>query len=69
MNLKIEQKQILFLRTERKEFFLFFNCWPYSIVCGNLVPWLGIEPTSPALEGGVLTSGPLGKSQKKDLKN
>ena len=30
--------------------------------CGILVPWPGIEPTSPALEGGFLTTGPSGKS-------
>ena len=29
-----------------------------------LVPWLGIEPTSPALEGGFLTTGPAGKSPR-----
>ena len=29
---------------------------------GILVPWPGIEPPSPALEGGVLTTGPLDKS-------
>ena len=32
--------------------------------CGNLVPRPGIEPTSPALEGGFFTTGPPGKSQK-----
>ena len=31
-------------------------------VCGILVPWPGIEPTSPALEGRFLTTGPPGKS-------
>ena len=30
--------------------------------CGILVPRPGIEPTSSALEGGVLTTGPPGKS-------
>ena len=30
--------------------------------CGILVPWPGIEPVSPALEGGILTTGPTGKS-------
>ena len=30
--------------------------------CGILVPWPGIESTSPALEGEFLTTGPLGKS-------
>ena len=30
--------------------------------CGILVPWPGIEPVSPALEGGILTTGPTRKS-------
>ena len=30
--------------------------------CGILVPPPGIEPASPALEGGFLTTGPPGKS-------
>ena len=30
--------------------------------CGILVPRPGIEPASPALEGGFLTTGPPGKS-------
>ena len=33
-----------------------------SVACGILVPWLGIEPASPALKGGFLTTGPPGKS-------
>ena len=33
----------------------------YSATCGTLVPWPGIEPASPALQGGFLTTGPLGK--------
>ena len=36
--------------------------WPLSIACGTWVPKPGIEPTSPALESGVLTFGPPGKS-------
>ena len=31
--------------------------------CGILVPGLGIEPVSPVLAGGFLTTGPPGKSQ------
>ena len=31
--------------------------------CGILVPRPGIEPTAPALEGEVLTTGPPGKSE------
>ena len=34
----------------------------YPVTCGNLVPWPGFKPASPALEGGFLTSGPQGKS-------
>ena len=32
--------------------------------CGILIPQPGIKPISPALQGGFLTTGPLGKSQK-----
>ena len=32
--------------------------------CGILAPLPGIEPTPPALEGEVLTTGLLGKSPK-----
>ena len=34
-------------------------------VCGILVPWPGMEPTSPVLEGRFLTNGPPGKSWAK----
>ena len=34
------------------------------VACGILVPGLGIEPVSPVLAGGFLTSGPQGKSPK-----
>ena len=34
------------------------------MACGLLVPWLGTEPSSPALEGGFFTTGPPGKSQE-----
>ena len=30
--------------------------------CGILVPWPGINPVSPALEGRLLVPGPPGKS-------
>ena len=33
-----------------------------SVAYGILVPWPGIEPASPALQGGFLTTGPPGKS-------
>ena len=38
--------------------FVFFG----SEARGVLVPWPGIEPVYPALEGKVLTTGPPGKS-------
>ena len=34
------------------------------LACGILVPWPGMEPTPPALEGGLLTTGPPGQSQQ-----
>ena len=34
----------------------------FPTACGILVPQPGIEPTSPALEGRFLTTGPPGKS-------
>ena len=37
-------------------FFFFF----FAIPCGILDPWPGIELTTPALGGGVLTTGPTG---------
>ena len=37
-----------------------------SVACGILVPWPGIEPSSPALQGGFLT-GPPGKSHESRL--
>ena len=48
-------------------FFLFhlllFIFWSCSVVCGILVPWLGIKPTSSARKQGFLTTGPQGSSQ------
>ena len=38
------------------------NIWQHPTACGTLFPQSGIEPTSCALEGRVLTTGPLGKS-------
>ena len=35
-----------------------------SVACGTLLPQPGIEPTSPALQGRFLISGPLGESQE-----
>ena len=34
-----------------------------SVACWILVPWPGIEPTFPALQGEFLTTGPSGKPQ------
>ena len=54
-------------------FFLFFwLCWVLGVArrlscpteCEILVPWTGIEPTSPALEGGLFTT----ESPEKSLK-
>ena len=36
-----------------------FSC---PLGCGILVPWPGIKPSSPALQGGFLTTGLPGKS-------
>ena len=66
-------------------FLLFFFFWNlywicYNIACfmfwvfggearGVLAPWPGIEPTPPALVGGVLTTGPPGKSHVSSFLN
>ena len=45
-----------------------FSHWIFTVVLGLssgmwiLVPWPGIEPSSPALKGGFLSTGPPGKS-------
>ena len=41
----------------------FFIFWPCFTACGISVPWPGIKPSSLALEGRFLTTGPPGKSQ------
>ena len=38
------------------------NRLSYSYTCGILVPQPGIEPVSPAFQGGFLSTGPPGKS-------
>ena len=43
-------------------YFHFLNFWLHLEACANLVPWPRTEPVPPALEGGVLTTGPPGKS-------
>ena len=40
------------------------NRLSFSTECGVLLLRPGIEPTSPALQGGFLTTGPPGKSPK-----
>ena len=55
------------------ETFLRGLCWAFTVAhgfscpeaCGILLPWQGIKPKSPALEGRFLTTGPLWKSQNK----
>ena len=37
---------------------LHFGTWVFPMAHGILVPQPGIKPTSPALEGGFLTTGP-----------
>ena len=54
----IEFVIILFLFYVLGSFFFFFG----QKACGILVPWPGIEPTTPAMEGEVLTTGPPEKS-------
>ena len=42
---------------------MFFGFWFFGPeACGILAPRPGIEPVSPALEGGFLTTGPSEKS-------
>ena len=42
---------------------LYSFIWPCHAPCGILVPQPGIEPTPPALESEVLTTGPSGEPQ------
>ena len=42
--------------------YLLINLWPCPAACGILVPPSGVKPASPLLEGGILTTGPPGKS-------
>ena len=37
------------------------------IACGILIPWAGIKPNSPSLQGGFLTTGPPRKSPQISL--
>ena len=43
------------------KFSLFTYLWSYHVACGILIPQPGIKPEPPTLEGGVLTTVPLGK--------
>ena len=43
-------------------FVFFFTFWPHPAACGALVPQPGINPAPTVLEGGILTTGPPGKS-------
>ena len=42
--------------------FIYLNFWPQPVACGILVPRTRSELTAPALEGGILTTRPPGKS-------
>ena len=68
----IGSERILFLK------YLFIYFWLHRVLvaarglscpaaCGILVPRPGIEPASPALAGGFLTTGPPGKSPERIL--
>ena len=41
--------------------------WPSCEACGILASQPGIEPTPPALEGEILTTGPSGKSLRENF--
>ena len=43
-----------------KKFSLFTYLWSYHVACGILIPQPVIKPEPPTLEGGVLTTLPLG---------
>ena len=51
-----------FLKTSLFYLFIIFKFLAPLAVWGILVPQPGTEPTPTALEGGVLSTGPLGKS-------
>lgn len=51
-------------------YYLFCFCfffWPQHTTCGILVPQPAMEPTPPAVEAQVSTTGPPGKSPWEDL--
>ena len=41
--------------------------WPHCTACGILVPRPGTEPTSPAVEGGFLATGPPGEVPRSEV--
>lgn len=43
-------------------YFLSSFFWPHHMACAILVPWPGIDPVCPALQGRFLTVGPRGQS-------
>ena len=45
-----------------KKTYLFIYLFSHHMACGILFPRPGIEPASPALQDGFLTTGPPGKS-------
>ena len=47
-----------------KHCFWFMVCFFGPVIYGISAPWGGIEPTHPALEGGILTTGPPRKFQR-----
>ena len=44
--------------------FIYFNFWLLPKAFGILIPWPGVEPMLPVLEGRILTTSLLGKSQR-----
>ena len=68
MNVKIKCcHNCFFLGGGSQRFFCFMFWFFGREACGMLAPRPGIEPTPPALEGKVLTTGPPGKSLKVSL--
>ena len=48
--------------TALKNYLFIWLHWVFVSACGTLVPQPGIKPSSPALEGRFLTTGPTRKS-------
>ena len=75
-------QKAIFLKKNKTIYLCIWLCWVWVAIlwifivaqwlscpaaCGILVPWPGIEPASFAMEGGFLTTGPPGKSQKGNI--